>query len=365
MAKTNGRIRVGVIGVGNCFAGLYQGLEYYRTHHIDQAAGLMHPSLGGYQLSDIEFVSAFDVAVNKVGKKLHEAAYASPNAVRWLPQMPPSAVVVQEAPVLDGLGVFVLDRVHPVKNKPLAQLSEDIKAHIAATDTRVLLCYLPVGSQKACEFWAQMALDTGCAFVNCLPVFIASDPVWAAKFEKAGLPIVGDDIKAQVGSTIVHRSLAKLVDDRGALIEKTYQINVGGNTDFLNMKEHSRLQSKKISKTEAVQSQLKKRLPDDNIYIGPSDFIPFLSNTKLGFMRIEGRMWADVPFNLEIRLEVDDKANSGGVSVDAIRCAQIALDRGLSGSINGPSAYFMKHPPKQYADSVARQMVEDYIEGKN
>lgn len=361
---TNSGIRVGVIGTGNCFAGLYQGLEYYRTHKIDEAAGLMHPVLGGYALSDIQFVSAFDVADNKVGVKLHEAAYASPNAVRWLPKMPASQVVVQEAPVLDGLGIYVLDRVHPVKNKPMKQLTEDIKRHIEETDTRVLLSYLPVGSAQATRYWAQMALDTGCAMVNCIPEFIASDPLWAAKFEKAGLPILGDDIKAQVGSTIVHRSLAKLVDDRGAVIEKTYQINVGGNTDFLNMKEQGRLASKRISKTESVQSQLRKRLAPDNIYIGPSDFIPFLSNTKLGFMRIEGRMWADVPFNMEVRLEVDDKANSGGVSVDAIRCAQIALDRGLSGSIEGPSAYFMKHPPKQYSDSVARQMVEDYIQGK-
>ncbi len=362
MAKS--KIRVGVIGVGNCFAGLYQGLEYYKTHTLDEAAGLMHPVLGGYKLSDIEFVSAFDVAKNKVGARLHEAAYASPNAVNWLPKMPVSSVVVQEAPVLDGLGIYVLDRVHPVKNKPLAQLNADIKAHIEKTDTRILLSYLPVGSAKATRYWAQMALDTGCAMVNCIPEFIASDDIWAKKFEQAGLPILGDDIKAQVGSTIVHRTLAKLVDDRGALIERTYQINVGGNTDFLNMKEQGRLASKRISKTESVQSQLKKRLAPDNIYIGPSDFIPFLSNTKLGFMRIEGRMWADVPFNMEVRLQVDDKANSGGVSVDAIRCAQIALDRGLSGSINGPSAYFMKHPPKQYADSVARQMVENFIEGK-
>jgi myo-inositol-1-phosphate synthase len=360
MAKKS-RIRVGVIGVGNCFAGLYQGLEYYRHHKLDDAAGLMHPVLGGYKLSDIEFVSAFDVAENKVGMPLHKAAYAKPNEVRWISKMPPSDVIVQEAPVLDGLGIYVLDRVKPVKNKPLDVLTRDIKKHIEQTDTRILLCYLPVGSQKACEYWAKMALDTGCAFVNCIPVFIASNPLWAQRFKQAGLPVIGDDIKAQVGSTIVHRTLAKLVDDRGAVIDRTYQINVGGNTDFLNMKEQSRLESKKISKTEAVQSQLKKRIPDGNIYIGPSDFIPFLSNTKLGFMRIEGRMWANIPFNIEIRLEVDDKANSGGVSVDAIRCAQIALDRGLGGALEGPSAYFMKHPPKQYPDPIARQMVESFI----
>ncbi|VVB57258.1 Myo-inositol-1-phosphate synthase [uncultured archaeon] len=364
MAKS--KIRVGVIGAGNCFAGLYQGLEYYKHHKIDEAAGLMHPTLGGYKLSDIEFVSAFDVADNKVGRNLNEATYAKPNEVDWVPpkDMPKTDVVVQESPVLDGLGVFVLDRVHPVKNKPLDQLTADIKKHIEETDTRILLCYLPVGSQKACEYWAKMALDTQCAMVNCLPVFIASNPLWAERFKQAGLPIVGDDIKAQVGSTIVHRTLAKLTEDRGAAIDTTYQINVGGNTDFLNMKEQGRLASKKISKTSSVQSNLRKPLAEDKIYIGPSDFIPFLSNKKLGFMRIEGRMWSNRPFNMEIRLEVDDKANSGGVSVDAIRCAQIALDRGHGGIVEGPSAYFMKHPPVQHPDPVARQMVEDFIGGQ-
>lgn len=360
----NSKIRVGVIGVGNCFSGLYQGLQYYKTHKADEAAGLMHPVLGGYKLSDIEFVSAFDVADNKVGVQLHKATYASPNEVKWIPEMPASEVVVQESPVLDGLGMYLLDKVHPVKNKPLDVLTRDIKKHIEETDTRILLCYLPVGSQKAVEYWAKIALDTHCGMVNCLPVFIASNPVWAERFKQAGVPIVGDDIKAQVGSTIVHRTLAKLVDDRGASIDNTYQLNVGGNTDFLNMKEEARLSSKKISKTDSVQSNLRKPLHPDHIHIGPSDYIPFLSNKKLGFMRIEGRMWADIPFNMEIRLEVDDKANSGGVSVDAIRCAQIALDRGQSGMLEGPSAYFMKHPPVQYADPVARKMVEDFIAGK-
>ncbi|MFH0927528.1 MAG: myo-inositol-1-phosphate synthase [Candidatus Micrarchaeota archaeon] len=358
-----GRIKVGVIGTGNCFAGLYQGLQYYKTHKLDEAAGLMHPELGGYKLEDIEFVCAFDVADTKVGKNLNDATYAHPNEVRWLKKedMPKTDVVVQESPALDGMGIYILERVKPVINKPIEQLTPEIKEHIKKTGARVLLSYLPVGSHEATKYWAQIALDTHCAFVNCIPEFIASSPEWSQKFKDAGLPVIGDDIKAQVGSTIVHRTLAKLADDRGAVIEKTYQINVGGNTDFLNMKEQSRLASKRISKTESVQSQLKKRLPDDKIYIGPSDFIPFLSNTKLGFMRIEGRMWADIPFNMEIRLEVDDKANSGGVSVDAIRCAQIALDRGLSGYLEGPAAYFMKHPPVQYSDPVARQMVEDFI----
>lgn len=358
-----GKIRVGVIGVGNCFAGLIQGLEYYRHHPIGESAGLMHPVLGGYKLDDIEFASAFDVADNKVGKNLNEAVYAYPNAVDWIKELPKTDVVVHESPALDGLGIYIKERVTPVKNRPLPELTAAIKAHIKKTNTRVLLNYLPVGSQKAVEFWAQMAIDTGCAFINCMPVFIASDEKWAKKFVDAKLPIVGDDIKAQVGSTIVHRTLVKLCDDRGTEIDSTYQINVGGNTDFLNMKEQGRLVSKKISKTESVQSQLRKRLPDDQIYVGPSDFIPFLSNTKLGFMRIEGRMWADVPFNMEIRLQVDDKANSGGISVDAIRIAQIALDRKHAGPVFGPSGYFMKHPPRQYSDPVARQITEDFIGG--
>ncbi|MFA5108399.1 MAG: inositol-3-phosphate synthase [Candidatus Micrarchaeia archaeon] len=358
------KIKVAVVGVGNCFAGLYQGLQYYKTHEVTQAAGLMHPVLGGYALSDIEFVSAFDVSEEKVGKNLNDATYAHPNEVDWVKKedMPNTNVIVKESPILDGLGIYILERVKPVKNKPMDILGKEIKEEIKKSGARIILSYLPVGSADATRYWAQMALDTKCAFVNCIPEFIASDEQWAKKFKDANLPIVGDDIKAQVGSTIVHRTLARLVDERGAQIESTYQINVGGNTDFLNMKEQSRLKSKRISKTESVQSQLKKRLPDDQIYVGPSDFIPFLSNTKLGFMRIEGRMWADVPFNMEIRLEVDDKANSGGVSVDAIRCAQIALDRGIGGILDGPCAYFMKHPPKQYTDPVAREMVEKYIE---
>lgn len=357
------KINVGVIGVGNCFSGLYQGLEYYKTHDVDAAAGLMHPVLGGYELSDIEFTSAFDISKHKVGKPLHVATYAPPNEVDWIKQMPESKVIVTESPVLDGVGSYVTEKFAPVENKPMDELKEEIKKTIKDTNTQILLNYLPVGSQKAVEFWAQIALETGCAFVNCMPVFIASDKEWAQKFVDAKLPIIGDDIKAQVGSTIVHRTLAKLTDDRGALIENTYQLNVGGNTDFLNMKEQERLKSKKVSKTESVQSQLTKRLGDDHIYVGPSDYIPFLHNTKLGFMRIEGRMWADVPFNIELRLEVDDKANSGGVSVDAIRLAKIALDRGVSGYLEGPSAYLMKHPPIQHSDPEARKLVEQFIEG--
>jgi len=363
MAK---KIKVAVVGVGNCFAGLYQGLEYYKQNGLDQTAGLMHPVLGGYKPEDIEFVAAFDVDVKKVNKNLLDATYTWPNEVNWIEKskMPKTDVIVRESPVLDGLGIYILQRVQPIKNKPMDLLKKEIKQELKDSKANIILSYLPVGSAQASRFWAQMALDCNCAFINAIPEFIASDPIWEKKFKEANLPIIGDDIKAQIGSTIVHRTLAKLVDDRGAVIEKTYQINVGGNTDFLNMKEQARLTSKKISKTAAVQSQLKKPLPEDKIYIGPSDFIPFLSNTKLGFIRIEGRMWANIPFNIELRLEVDDKANSAGIAVDAIRCAQIALDRKIGGALIGPSAYFMKHPPVQYPDSEAKEMVEKFIKGE-
>lgn len=357
------KIKVAVVGVGNCFAGLYQGLEYYKEHGVDDTAGLMHPKMGGYSLEDIEFVAAFDVDEKKVNKNLLDATYTYPNEVKWIDKskMPKTDVIVKEAPVLDGLGIYVLDRVKPIKNKPIDVLKKEIKEELKNSGAKIILSYLPVGSAQASRFWAQMALESKCAFINAIPEFIASDPEWEKKFKEAKLPIIGDDIKAQVGSTIVHRALVKLVDDRGAVIDKTYQINVGGNTDFLNMKEQERLKSKRISKTTAVTSQLKRKIDPNNIYIGPSDFIPFLSNTKLGFIRIEGRMWANVPFNIELRLEVDDKANSAGISVDAIRCAQIALDRGIGGALIGPCAYFMKHPPIQYPDSQAKEMVEEFI----
>jgi myo-inositol-1-phosphate synthase len=359
------KIRIGIIGVGNCFAGLIQGIEYYRQNPKEQVVGLMHKSLAGYSWDDLEFTCAFDVGKSKVGKPLHDAVYAEPNMVNWVKSLPVSSVIVREAPVSDGVGIWVQNKVDPVvQTKTEAQLKKEIIDEIKSTKTEILVNYLPVGSQKATEFWANVALETGCAFVNCIPVFIASDPVWEKKFASAKLPIIGDDIKAQVGATIVHRTLAKLCDDRGAIISKTYQINVGGNTDFLNMKEQERLASKRISKTESVQSQLTIRLPPDNIYIGPSDFIPFLGNTKLMFMRIEGRMWAGIPFNMEVRLEVDDKANSGGVVVDAVRVAKLALDRKIGGAIIPTSAYFMKHPPLQMSDHDAREKTEEFITGK-
>jgi myo-inositol-1-phosphate synthase len=359
------KIRVGIIGVGNCFAGLAQGVEFYKRNPQKKVVGLMHERIGGYSWEDLEFTCAFDVGKSKVGQPLHKAIYAEPNLVFWLKDLPQSTVTVMEAPVLDGVGIWVQNKVDPVKSKKTdAQLRKEIIEEIRRTKTEVLVNYLPVGSQKSTEFWAQIALDTGCAFVNCIPVFIASTPEWEKKFAKAGIPIIGDDIKAQVGATIVHRTLARLCDDRGARIDKTYQINVGGNTDFLNMKEQERLASKRISKTESVQSQLRTRLPPENIYIGPSDFIPFLGNTKLMFMRIEGRMWADIPFNMEVRLEVDDKANSAGVVIDAVRCAKLALERKQGGAIISTSAYFMKHPPVQMTDPAAMEETEKFIKAK-
>ncbi len=360
MAK---KIRVGIIGVGNCFSGLVQGIEYYKKHKGKEPIGLMHQKIGPYSFADIEFVSAFDVGANKIGQTLDKAVFAYPNLVKWT-KLVKSQVVVKESPVLDGIGIYVENRIKPLKNPtPVEKLKKEIEQEIKKTKTEVLVNYLPVGSQKATEFWAEMALKTGCAFVNCLPAFIASNKNWAARFKRKKIPIIGDDIKGQVGATIVHRVLAHLCSDRGTTIDKTYQINVGGNTDFLNMLERSRLESKKISKTEAVVSQIKKDIKADNVYIGPSDFIPFLGNTKLAFMRVEGRMFADVPYSVELRLEVDDKANSAGVVIDAIRCAKLALDRKLSG-YQEVSSYFMKHPLIQKTDDEAKKIVEEFVKGK-
>ncbi len=358
MAK---KIKVGVIGVGNCFSGLVQGIEYYRRNQNKKIIGLMHQKLGPYNFDSIEFSSAFDVGENKIGKNLDKAVYASPNLVNWL-KLPQIGTTVREAPILDGIGIYVANKINPIKNpSPIEKLERDIIKEIKRTKTEVLVNYLPVGSQKATEFWADLALKTKCAFINCIPAFIASEKKWAKKFEKAKVPIIGDDIKSQVGATIVHRVLTRLCEDRGTEIDKTYQINVGGNTDFLNMKEQERLESKRISKTESVTSQLNEKINPENVYIGPSDFIPFLGNKKLAFIRIEGRMFADIPFSLELRLDVDDKANSGGIVIDAIRLAKLALDRKIAGPIISASAYLMKHPPLQFTDSEAKKMVEDFI----
>ena len=361
------RIRVALVGIGNCFAGLIQGIEYYRQNPSQEVTGIIHDKLAGYGIHDIDFVCGFDVGDNKVGKLLNEAIYEYPNMVNWIPKeaMPKTVAKVYESPALDGVGIWVENRIKPLQTtKTDKQLAEEIKQILKDNGVEIIVSYLPVGSDQVTAFWAQICLDTNTAFVNCIPSFIASDETWAKKFKEKNIPVIGDDIKGQVGATIVHRTLAKLCSDRGTKIEKTYQINVGGNTDFLNMKEQDRLASKRISKTESVQSQLAERLADDQIYVGPSDFIPFLGNTKLMFMRIEGRQWANIPYNMEVRLEVDDKANSAGIVIDAIRLAKIALDRGVGGPIIPASAYLMKHPIEQMSDVQAKVDCEKFVEGK-
>jgi len=358
------KIKVGIIGVGNCCAGLIQAVEYYKKRKDKKIIGLMHRKIGPYNFDDIEFSSAFDVGKNKVGERLDRAVYASPNMVNWL-KLPKMNTIVREAPILDGIGIYVADRINPIKNPtPIGKLEREIEKEIRRTKTEVLVNYLPVGSQKSTEFWANMALKTKSAFINCIPVFIASDKKWAERFKKEKVPIIGDDMKGVLGATIIHRVLAKLCSDRGVTIDKTYQINLGGNTDFLNMKELERLKSKKISKTEAVTSQLDEKIAPENIYIGPSDFIPFLGNTKIAFIKLTGRMSANIPYSIELRLEVDDKANSAGVTIDTIRIAKLALDRRISGSLISTSAYLMKRPPIQFPDEKAREMVEEFIKGQ-
>lgn len=358
------KLKAGIIGVGNCFSGLIQGIEYYKKNK-DKTIGLMHEKIGGIGVEDIEFVCAFDVGENKVGKPLSKAIYAEPNKVKWIDKVSQGDnITVRESPILDGVGIYVENMIKPVKQtKTAKQLEKEAIQEIEKSGAKIIVNYLPVGSQKVTEFWADIALKTNCGFVNCIPVFIASSLVWAKKFSGKKIPIIGDDIKGVLGATITHRTLTKLCIDRGATIDKTYQINVGGNTDFCNMLERSRLESKKTSKTEAVQSLIPERLQSNNIYIGPSDFIPFLGNTKLAFIRIEGRMFGDIPYNMELRLDVDDKANSAGVVIDAIRCCQLAIDRGIGGPLIEASAWLMKHPPTQYSDEEAKTLVDKFIKG--
>ena len=360
------KIKVALVGLGNCFSGLIQGIEYYKKNPSQQVIGIIHDKLRDYSIHDIDFVAGFDVGENKIGKSVNEAIYELPNMVNWIPkdEMPKTNGKVYESPALDGVGIWVENKVKPIQSgKSQSDLEDEIKKVLKDTGVEIIVSYLPVGSEKATQFWANICLDTNIAFVNCMPAFIASDKDWAQKFKEKNIPIIGDDIKGQVGATIVHRTLARLCDERGTKIEKTYQINVGGNTDFLNMKEQERLVSKRISKTESVQSQLTERLDDEQIYVGPSDFIPFLGNTKLMFMRIEGRQWANIPYNMEVRLEVDDKANSAGIVIDAIRLAKIALDRGMGGPIIPASAYLMKHPIEQMTDPVAKTELEKFVQG--
>jgi len=355
-------IKIAIAGLGNCASSLIQGLEYYKKvdGNSPPVSGLMHNVISGYKIRDIKVVAAFDVDKRKVGKNVSEAIFSPPNCTAKFSSVPKLGVKVQKGPVLDGIAETTKDffLVDP-SQKPV-----DIKKALQESGAEMLINYLPVGSEQAVRFYAQEALEAGCAFINCMPVFIASDAPWAKKFADAGLPCIGDDIKSQVGATITHRTLVKMFADRGVKIERTYQLNVGGNTDFMNMLERQRLKSKKLSKTEAVQSNLPERLPAEKIHIGPSDYVPWLNDNKIAFIRIEGRKFGDIPITLDCRLSVEDSPNSAGIVVDAIRCARLALDRKVGGALISSSAYFMKHPMQQFPDDTAREMVEEFIAGK-
>ena len=352
-----GSVRVAIVGVGNCASSLVQGVEYYKNADPEaRVPGLMHVDFGGYHVRDVEFVAAFDVDGKKVGRDLSEAIVASENNTIHITDVPPSGVIVQRGPTHDGLGEYYREMVEESDEKPV-----DVVQVLKDSKVDVLVSYLPVGSEEADRFYAQCAIDAKVAFVNALPVFIASDPEWAQKFTDAGVPIVGDDIKSQVGATITHRVLARLMEDRGTAIDRTYQLNFGGNMDFKNMLERSRLESKKISKTQSVTSQIEQGIESENVHIGPSDHVPWLDDRKWAYIRLEGRNFGNVPLNIELKLEVWDSPNSAGVIIDAVRCAKVALDRGVGGPLAGPSAYFMKSPAVQYHDEDARKLVEEFI----
>jgi myo-inositol-1-phosphate synthase len=355
-----GSVRVAIVGVGNCAASLVQGVEYYKN--ADPSArvpGLMHVQLGDYHVRDIEFVAAFDVDGKKVGRDLSEAIVASENNTIHICDVPPTGVTVQRGHTYDGLGEYYLETIEESDDEPV-----DVVRALEEARVDVLVSYLPVGSEQADRFYAQCAIDAKVAFVNALPVFIASDPEWAAKFTAAGVPIIGDDIKSQVGATITHRVLAKLFEDRGVELLRTYQLNFGGNMDFKNMLERKRLQSKKISKTQSVTSQIPHEMRGADVHIGPSDFVPWLDDRKWAYVRLEGRAFGDVPLNLEYKLEVWDSPNSAGVIIDAVRAAKVALDRGIGGPIESASAYFMKSPPVQHSDDEARELVAKFVRGE-
>ena len=355
-----GSVRVAIIGVGNCAASLVQGVEYYKDADPTQAVpGLMHVQFGEYHVSDVEFVAAFDVDSKKVGLDIADAIGASENNTIKICDVPPTGVKVQRGHTYDGLGKYYREMVVESDAEPV-----DIVAELKAAKADVLVCYLPVGSEQAAKYYAQCAIDAGVAFVTALPVFIAGTKEWADKFTAAGVPIVGDDIKSQVGATITHRVLAKLFEDRGVTVDRTYQLNVGGNMDFMNMLERERLESKKISKTQSVTSQLRDPIAPRNVHIGPSDYVAWLDDRKWAFVRLEGRAFGDVPLSLEYKLEVWDSPNSAGIIIDAIRAAKIALDRGIGGPILSASSYFMKSPPEQYADDICRNKVEQFIAGE-
>ncbi|OBF38104.1 inositol 1-phosphate synthase [Mycobacterium sp. ACS1612] len=357
--SSSSEVRVAIVGVGNCASSLVQGVQYYQD--ADETAtvpGLMHVRFGPYHVRDVKFVAAFDVDAKKVGFDLSEAIFASENNTIKIADVPPTNVIVQRGPTLDGIGKYYADTIEVSDVDPV-----DVVKVLKENNVDVLVSYLPVGSEEADKFYAQCAIDAGVAFVNALPVFIASDPVWAKKFADAGVPIVGDDIKSQVGATITHRVMAKLFEDRGVQLDRTMQLNVGGNMDFLNMLERERLESKKISKTQAVTSNLQREFKTKDVHIGPSDHVGWLDDRKWAYVRLEGRAFGDVPLNLEYKLEVWDSPNSAGVIIDAVRAAKIAKDRGIGGPVEAASAYLMKSPPKQLPDDIARTQLETFIEG--
>ncbi len=362
-------IKIAIVGVGNCASALVQGINYYRVNNEEDAVGLMHWKIGGYRPCDIEVTAAFDIDKRKVGRDINEAVFAPPNcAQQFFPNLPPCGVKVQMGKMLDGVSGHMLnfeDDYTFVPSEVPGQEKEEIVASLRNSGAEVMLNYLPAGSEEASRFYADCALEAGVAFINNIPVFIASDPEWAARFAEKNVPIIGDDIKSQMGATILHRALAELFSKRGVKLDRSYQLNTGGNTDFLNMTNQGRLATKRISKTEAVQSAAGKRLADRDIHIGPSDYVSWQKDNKVCFLRMEGQIFGNVPINLEMRLSVEDSPNSAGIAIDAIRCCKLALDRGEGGILEGPSAFFSKHPPRQYPDYMAYQLTEDFIYGKD
>lgn len=361
------QVKIAIVGVGNCASSLLQGIEYYRHRERGEAIGLMHWEIGGYRPYDIEVVAAFDVDGRKVGKDVSEAVFQPPNCTkRFCPELPKTGVTVRMGRILDGVAPHMKaygEARSFVLSDEKEAAKDDIVRELKRSRAEIMLNYLPVGSEDAVRFYADCALEAGVALINNMPVFIASNPEWGERFEKAGVPVIGDDIKSQLGATIIHRVLTNLFKRRGVKLDRTYQLNTGGNTDFLNMLNRSRLVSKKESKTEAVQSQAGERLSDENIHIGPSDYVAWQKDNKVCFIRMEGRLFGDVPMNVELRLSVEDSPNSAGIVIDAVRCCKLALDRGKGGVLYSPSAYFMKHPPRQYTDDEAYGMLEAFIKG--
>ena len=359
------KIRLAIAGLGNCASSLIQGIEYYKHADENECIGLMHYDICGYRAGDIDVVAAFDIDARKVGRDISEAIFAPPNCTKvFYPEVPHKGVGVKMGPVLDGFAPHMLNYAEDKRFVLADEQPCDVRRVLEESRADVLVNYMPVGSEQATAFYAQAALDAGVGFVNCMPVFIASNPQWAEKFSKAGVPVVGDDIKSQIGATIVHRALTQLFKDRACVMDRTYQLNIGGNTDFLNMLNRERLKSKKISKTEAVQSILDIPLDANDIHIGPSDYVPWQKDNKVCFLRMEGRIFGDVPINLELRLSVEDSPNSAGSSIDAIRICKLAKDRKMGGPVLSISAYTMKHPPVQYPDEVAKEMVNSFIRGE-